>query len=259
MVVNRYRSFKSIVALAMLITSIVSACAKPSASGPASKSIAAPIHGVNYTGETFAFVVRDLQNSENYGGGEAINPYGAGGTMCCYSLPAKWKPGLKVEIAETYWLPMRPDESLPEFKKKHVVEVPAYQGSEVGALWVMRLPGGEINVISSDVQPDHPSWPGKIKGWPIPSLEYRRKLHDRLIKEAEATTDLYMRSIDELSKSPFKHASEEWNSNVALSPSRVKGYVGPNDPAYRAMLKKEYQNELAISREKVKILKEARP
>jgi hypothetical protein len=259
MVTNRYRSFRYSVALAVLIFSMVAACTKHGSSGTASKSVAVPIHGVNYTAEAFAFVVRDPLNRENYGGGEEINPYGAGGTRCCYSLPAKWRPGLKVEISETYWLPRRPDNSLPEFKKRHIVEIPAYQGSEVGELWVLRMPDGEIAVVSSDVQPDHPDWSGKIKGWPIPSLEYQRKLHDQAIAEAESTVKLYVGLNADMAKDPNKRAQEAWNSDERLRPSRLKAYRGARDPAYQAMLREHYSSELKIVRDELAKIRAARP
>ena len=246
-------------ALLVLCSSMLTACAKPGASGTAGESIPAPIHGVNYTAEPFSFVVIDPQNPKNYGGGEIINSYGAGGTMCCYSLPVKWRPGLKVEITETYWLPMKADQTLPEVKKKHVVEVPAYQGGEVGALWVLRGPGGEMTVVSSGVQPDHPSWPGKTKGWPIPSVEYQRQLQDQSIAESQSTVDLYVSSLDELSKDPGKHAKEEWDSIKVLQPARIKSFKGPDDQAYLAMLRRDYEGHLARAQSDLKKKKAARP
>ena len=246
-------------ALAVLCSPLLTACAKPNTPASSAKSIPVPIHGVNYTAEPFSFVVIDLQDPKNYGGGETINSYGAGGTMCCYSLPAQWKPGLKVEIAETYWLPMKADKSVPEVKKKHVVAIPPYQGGKAGELWVLRGTGGEMTVVSSDVQPDHQSWPGKVKGWPVPSIEYQRELQDKEIAEAQSTVALYVRSLDELKKDPEKRTLEEWDSNMLYRPDRLKPYKGPNDPAYLAMLKKDYENKLVSAEADLKNIKAARP
>ena len=246
-------------ALVVLCAPTLTACAKPGAPGTAGELISAPIHGVNYTAEPLSFVVIDPQNHKNYGGGEIINSYGAGGTMCCYSLPAKWHPGIKVEIAETYWLPIKADQTVPEVKKKHIVEVPAYQGGQVGALWVSRGPDGEMTVVSSGVQPDHQSWPGKVKGWPVPSTEYRRQMQDEAIAEAQSDVDMYVSLLDELNKNPGKRTSEAWNSDKLHQPGSLKPYKGPDDPAYRAMLKKTYESGLAIEKNSLANKKAARP
>lgn len=141
--------------MAAMCLSMLVGCAKSDMS-MSSTLIPVPIHGVNYTAEPFSFVVIDPQDRKNYGGGELINSYGAGGTVCCYTLPAKWRPSLKVEITETYWLPMKEDKSVPEIKRKHVVEVPRYLDREVGELWVLREIGGKISIVSSNYQPVHP-------------------------------------------------------------------------------------------------------
>ncbi len=246
-------------ALVALCAPMLTACAKPDASAAAVKAVPVPIHGVNYSAEPFSFVVIDPQDTKNNGGGETINAYGAGGTMCCYSLPPQWRPGLKVEIAEIYWLPMKADQSVPEVRKKHVVEVPRYQSGKAGELWVLRGTGGEMNVVSSDFQPDHKNWPGKVKGWPVPSIEYQRKLHDQSIAEAQSTVDLYVRLLDKLSQDPGKRTLEAWNSSMLHHPESLKPFEGPDDPTYLAMLKKDYANELASARDDLGNKKAARP
>ena len=246
-------------ALTVFCSVLLTACLKSNTPASAVESIPVPVHGVNYTSEPFSFIVIDPHDPKNYGGGETINSYGAGGTMCCYSLPVRWRPGLKVEIAETYWLPMKADKSVPEIKKKHMVEIPPYQGGKAGELWVLREAGGEMTVVSSDVQPDHQSWPGKVKGWPVPSIEHRRELQDRAVAEAQMRIDLYVSSLDELSKEPGKHGLEEWNSIMMFQPARLKQYKGSGDPAYMVMLKKDYENKLASARDDFKNIKAARP
>lgn len=246
-------------ALAVICSPLLTACAKSNAPAPSAKSIPVPIHGVNYTAEPFSFVVIDPQDPKNYGGGETINSYGAGGTMCCYSLPAQWRPGLKVEIAETYWLPVKADKSLPEVRKKHVVEIPPYSGGKAGELWVLRGPSGEMSIVSSDLQPDHRDWTGGIKGWPVPSVEYQRKIHDTLIVEAQNSVDLYTGLVADMDKNPSKMAQEQWEFTSASENSILKPYRGSTDPAYREMLKKDYALSLERAAEKLKRYKVTRP
>ena len=251
--------WRGALALAVLCAPILTACAKPEAPAAAAKAIPVPIHGVNYSAQPFSFVVIDPQDTKNYGGGETIDSYGAGGTVCCYSLPAKWRPGLTVRIAETYWLPPIADKSLPEITKKHEVEIPAYLNGKAGELWVLRGPDGELNVVSSNLQPDHPAWPGKIKGWPIPSVEHQRKRHDVHIVEAQGFVNVFTGLLDDMNKDPAKMAKEQWEFSSAREDAKLKPYRGHTDPAYHAMLKKEYEASLAHSIQELNRYQATRP
>lgn len=114
-----------------------------------------------------------------------------------------------MEIAETYWIPTKADQPDPAVVKRHMVDVPQYQGGKAGELWVLRRSGGGITVVSSDFQPDHLSWPGSVKGWPVPGVEYQRTLQDRAIAESQSAIDLYVQSLEELKNEPGRHALEE--------------------------------------------------
>ncbi|MGZ8295076.1 MAG: DUF3304 domain-containing protein, partial [Telluria sp.] len=157
------------------------------------------LHGVNYGGDAFSYYVTDPTKPKTSGaGGELIEPFAAGGTTCCFTLPKKWRPGIKVEVRTTHWLPQKPDGSLPEVKQIHLVDVPVYANDSPGELWVLRAADGTLAVISSDLQPDHPNWPGKLKGWPIPSLEYRRERWALIRNHQETFVTAYMKLLDEL-------------------------------------------------------------
>lgn len=223
-------------------------CGKETSSAKSSKFIAAPIHAVNYTAEEFTYVVTDPADAENSGGGETITAFAAGGTMCCFSLPAVWKPGLKVEVAETVYSPRRADGTLPSVEKKHLLDVPSYQNGQVGALWIVRAPGGTMSVVSSGLQPDHPEWPGKIKGWPVPSDEYQQKILERAIAEEQSTVDLFVRVIEELRTKPERIASESWASEMNTNPVQLTQFNGSSDPAFVEMLIKQFETELALTR-----------
>jgi hypothetical protein len=125
------------------------------------------LHGVNYSGETFTYSVADPATPENAAGGELIDPFGAGGTICCATLPSKWRPGIKLQVRTTHWLKKLPDGSLPEVKQVNLLEVPRYVDDKPGELWVLRGGDGNVSILSTDFQPDHAQWPGKVKGWPI--------------------------------------------------------------------------------------------
>lgn len=257
---NPYRlPIKSWVGLALLLPSMLVACVRGNGSSHVAASIAVPIHGVNYTAATFAFIVNDPKNRENFGGGEAIRGYGGGGSMCCYSLPAKWHPELKVEVVETYWLPIKESRTLSEFKKRHMVKIPEYKMGEAGALWVLRAPEGEIHVLSSNVQPDHRAWLGPIKGWPVPDVNYWRKLRDQGIAEAQSTVGLYVGLIDKMDENPVLRAREAWDSDTLHRPETLKAFNGPQDPAYQAMLRAAYESGLARARSDLARAEVAKP
>ena len=188
-----------------------------------------------------------------------IEPFSAGGTMCCYTLPAKWRPGIKVEVRETHWLPKRPDDSVPEISKKHLVEIPSYAVGNPGELWVVRGHDGSLQLVSSNYQPDHPMWPGTIKGWPIPSVEYQHTRQDAYIKDALQGVELYIRSLKSLEDNPKEHARDEWEMSGKYNPGAIKGYSGPDDPAYLNVLKKRYEEDLVGARAKLDQEKRARP
>ncbi|WP_083411906.1 DUF3304 domain-containing protein [Janthinobacterium sp. 1_2014MBL_MicDiv] len=238
-------------AMGVLLLPMLSACAD--------KNVPVSIHGVNYSGEVFRYAIVDPANKDNAGGGETIDPYAAGGTMCCYDLPRRWRPGIQVQVDATYWLPRKADGSLPEVKQTQVLEVPAYADGKPGELWVLRGADGKLAIISSDYQPDHASWPGKVKGWPLPSLEYRREKWDAYIQHEEGGVELWEKLLEQMRLAPLKHAREVWESERKSDPKAFSDYTGPDDTRFHAYLRADYARLLAGSRSKLEQLKKERP
>jgi hypothetical protein len=222
-------------------------------------SVPVNIHGVNYTSQEFSFTIVDPVGKKNLAGGELIGPFAAGGTMCCYTLPAKWRAGIKVQIDGTHWLPEKPDGSLPEVKETKVVEVPPYVNGKPAELWVLRGADGDLSVISSDFQPDHAKWPGKVKGWPVPSLEYQRERWDLFIKNEQMYVDLFERLSNKMRDSPAVHAAESWQYAKTDSPELLSGFSGPQDTKYHAELIKEYAASMKVAKDRLAKLQEHRP
>lgn len=236
---------------AVLLLPMLSACAKT--------DVPVSIHGVNYSGEIFRYFVVDPNDKKNSGGGETIDPYGAGGTMCCFSLPKKWRPGIKVQINVTHWLASKGDDSLQEVPETKIVEVPAYVNGKPGELWVLRGEKGDLSVISSDYQPDHANWPGKIKGWPIPSVEYRRERWQIYMDHEQGEVRTFEKALAEIENSPQKIAQEEWELAKKYDEKSLAPYSGPGDPLYISSLKKNYQAGLVRSKKNVEELRKQRP
>lgn len=248
----RVRRIRPIFAVFCLLgASLLSACEKPTSN--------VNIHGVNYSSDTFSYHVSDPAKPDSSGGGELIDPFGAGGTTCCVTLPKKWRTGIKVLVHTTHWLPQRPDGSLPEVKEEHLVEVPPYVDGKPGELWVLRAADGTVSVISSDFQPDHPKWPGKVKGWPVPSLEYRRERWEILKKHQEDFVQAYLSLLSELEKAPYSAARQAWDQAKQYEPSSLQGFAGPEDPKYIVYLKSHYLDELDDSKRDLKNLMDQKP
>jgi hypothetical protein len=245
-------SFRTYLAITFLLSIVLlAACEKP--------TVDVNLHGVNYTVDTFSYHVADPETPEKLDGGEMIDPFGAGGTTCCATLPRKWKPGLKLVVHTTHWTEDRVSKKLSEFKDKQIVEVPQYLDGKPGELWVLREVDGKVSVISSDFQPDHPKWPGKVKGWPVPSLEYRRArwaLHE---EHQQAFINAFQRLLDKLEKAPEEAAKEAWEHAKKYDSSSIKEFSGPNDVRYIAALRKEYSDGLKESQEELAKLVRERP
>jgi hypothetical protein len=217
------------------------------------------VHGVNYTDNTFTYVVVDPENPAGGAGDGLIDPFAAGGTTCCAKLPRKWQPGIKLQIRITHYLQQRPAETVVESRKLHSVEVPKYIDGTPGELWVLLNADGSVSVVSSDLQPDHAQWPGTVKGWPVPSHEYRRERWELLRKHEEMYVRIYRNSLAEMANNPGKHAQEAWNFAQKNDPSDLLSFSGPNDPKYREMLRKRDEEGLELSKKLLNTVMEARP
>jgi hypothetical protein len=230
---------------------ILAGCEKP--------TVDVNIHGVNYKDDAFSYVVADPARPDSAAGGELVDAFAAGGTTCCFTLPRVWKPGIKVQVHTIHWLEKRADGSLPEVKETHLVEVPHYVDGKPGELWIIRTPESEVNVVSSDFQPDHPQWPGKIKGWPVSSLEYQRQRWEILRDYEEGGVKLFTKMLDQIKREPLLRAKEDWNFSREHDPSALKNFSGPDDPAYLMFLRNDYEKGLERSKERLARVMEAKP
>lgn len=259
---------------------MVSQYAKTSDKAKTTKTV--NIHGVNYTDLEFSYDVQDPENKDNRGGGEIVNAFASGGIRCCYELPLSWQPGMKLRIGVTRPKRETPENRYEEEHEEHIVEVPQYAQGKPGDLWVVRNADETMSVVLSDVQPDHEQWPGKVKGWPVPSLAYQRKIYDMYVLEAEQGVRLYEELLTDLKENPDKEAKESWEYKAEIvkknypdpskPPSRsysgekgkknydlLKRFKGPDDPEFRAWLKADYEDKLQRSKERLAEVRKGRP
>ena len=200
-------------------------------------TVAVNVHGVNYTAEPFRYVLVDPANSL-IGSAEHISPFSGGGITCCFVLPKRWSPGIRVNVRSTHWLPKTDKGDLPEVEKIYTVEVPAYPEG-AGELWVLRTADGAIELVTSNVEPDHPQWPGKVKGWPEPSLAYQRKRWELHRDLAESAVKTFRQSLDELQTQKNVYLQGMWDLQKEHDRFAIEKFSGPGDPAYA-----EYQEKI---------------
>lgn len=227
--------------------------------GSERKIVEINLHGLNYSGSEFRYHVVDPDNPESGGGGELIDPFGTGGITCCAKLPRDWRPGVKLEVRTTYWQKNPSDQTRVKINEVHQIEVPRYPSGKPGELWVLRGSDGTISVVLSDYQPNHPSWPGKIKGWPIPSLEFRREKWEIARKHEADGVISTTKLLDDLEKYPIETAHEMWKVEKEYDPKSVIGFSGPRDPKYLASLKIRHKKGLDENKQRLQRILEIRP
>ena len=241
----------------VLVLPMLSACAKSERT--LDGQVPVPIHGVNYTAQEFGFVLVDPLDKENVAGEESITPYGAGGIVCCFNLPKQWRPGLKAELRATLWILPTPGHDLSSVKKSYTLDIPAYGLGKVPELWILRTADNEFSLVATNFQPNHPEWPGKIKGWPVPSVEYRRIIHARYLKEAQSNVNLHESLLAGLQNNPHEHGKEAWEFRKVSDSAALKAFKGPEDAAFLAMLRADYEAGLVEARDKLTEVKAAQP
>ncbi|MBB6133734.1 hypothetical protein HD842_001845 [Massilia aurea] len=246
--------------LLSILPILLTACAVLTPStATSSNGVSVSLHGVNYTGESFQYVVGDPKDPSNSGGGEHISPFSAGGTMCCYQLPKRWAPGIQVQVQATHWTEKGPEKKLEEITQVHMVELPRFPDREVAALWVLRTKEGAIELVFSNVQPDHPDWSGRVKGWPEPSLEYRRERWELYRNLAEDSVENNRNLLSGLQAKSQQDLRKSWELHKRYNREEVSEFTGPEDPAFSAYLKKRYVDGLRHSELKLQQIFKAKP
>ena len=233
---------------AMLATvSLVTACSTVPRS--ASKT-GVDISGVNYSDMPITYIVSDPKDSHSIGA-EPLDPFAAGGSMCCFRLPATWQPGIKVkvEILDTNRHPY----------KEEILDVPPYVDGKPGRLWAVLYQDGSVEVLSSDYGPPHEKWPGKVKGWPVPTVEYRRKLWERDLEHLKHSVHAAESLIKELRDDPETSLKSRWNHDKQYGWKKIEPFSGPDDPAYKIFIEKRNDEFLRSAREDLEYFTKNKP
>ncbi|MCA1861059.1 DUF3304 domain-containing protein [Janthinobacterium sp. HSC-3S05] len=143
-------------------------------------AMAASIQALNYSSREVDYIaVENPGNTNSGGGGDSIRPYGQGGSICCFSVPEKWHADLKVVVVYQ----LSPD---PTFHRE-TVSVPQYPDGKSGDIWLIVYEDGSVGAVVSHYGPSRPEWPGKIKGYPVPTKEYRDERRKQKLKREKAS------------------------------------------------------------------------
>jgi Protein of unknown function (DUF3304) len=230
------------------------------ACGKASEVRTVGVHAVNYSGEDFSYWIEDAADSWNAVGGEIVRPFAAGGTLCCYKLPRKWRPGIAIKVTtRIYSEDGRPQAETGSDKTMLLTLSPYANGGKAGDLWLVRHSNGALDILSSNVQPNHKEWPGKIKGWPAPSAAYQRERLTMHIQDAEIDAKSAQESLKELNKDKFGFARREWDRMREYFPDEIRRFSGPLDEEFISYLRRTNEADLAQAQLKIERLKEAQP
>jgi hypothetical protein len=199
---------RSLLIAAMMV--LTTACASPIEKAK-DGTVGVGIKSLNYSGKEVAYIAVEKPDDPNSGGGgDALNPYSSGGTICCFSIPKKWQSDLKVVVKYQFY----PEK---EYRKK-LVSVPPYAAGEPGDIWLIVYSDDSVEAVVSDYLPTRPEWPGKIKGYPIASREYRLKRWEEKLQMEKAEL-IKMEKSDNIKRTPeelqdLKDAIEITKKNI---------------------------------------------
>lgn len=236
--------------LASLCLLTLSSCAREAAQDRASVSVTA----VNYTDRElngYLFLSPDGEKKQ-VAGGPPARPFEEAGTMCCYSLPAKWRKGIRVRVQYDWW---QGDDQPRKYIVKEV-EVPPYPDGQVGTLWALLYSDDSVEVVSSDFAPGHAKWPGKEKGWPKPSLEYKQKVWQEEYLEEVARFNRLSKTVSEMSDATYEEYFESYKSSW---PDFIGTAQSSKDRLFIEKLNKFLQEHLESSADQIKKMEAGKP
>jgi hypothetical protein len=217
------------------------------------------VHGINHTEDELTYRFFDPNNEKNSAGGESILPFASGGIMCCYSVPDKWQPGIKVGVEVEVTLTSQPKGPNGFRTKKHtlIFELPKALDGKPNELWVVLKPDGKFELVASNFSPDHSQWPGTVKNWPVASKSYREKLIRDELTELQGTLQRFQIDQQKLKTDPYDYAKGQWEYDVGERKDMeiAKAYSGPNDERYTTSLIEEADRIVEHTQNKIAALK----
>ncbi len=227
-------------------------------------TVPASVSGVNYTDQDIRYRLFDPKDpKQTVVASEEIGPFAAGGVICCYNVPKTWTPGIQVGvILQSY------DNNARDYRPRQnfIVDLPPYDKSgKAGDVWFINYPDGTVGVVSTAYRPNGDEWPGKIKGWPKPSLAFQRELWERDMRLAREALESSQESMTEFDRDPKQYLKKAWDRHLAYVKdkqglARAYGrFSGPDDPTLLVFERERREASLRYSQEKVNRLTRSKP
>lgn len=204
--------------LIVAMTAMTTACA--SAEKAKDDTVGVGIKSLNYSGKEVAYIAVEKPDEQNGGGGgDALNPYSGGGsTICCFSIPKKWTPDLKVVIEYQFY---------PETGyRKQLVSVAPYAAGKPGDIWLIVHPDEGVEAVVSDFGPTRDEWPGKIRGYPVPSREYQLKKWEEKLARDKAVLAGMKKALQGDTSSLSKEELQNLKDAIKSVDARIKSLEG---------------------------------
>ena len=227
-------------------------------------TVPASVSGVNYTDQDIRYRLFDPADpKQKVVASEEIGPFAAGGVLCCYDVPKVWKPGTKVGvILQSY------DNNAGDYRPRQtfIADLPPYdEGGTAGDVWFIAYPDGTVGVVSTAYRPNGEGWPGKIKGWPKPSVAFQRELWERDMKLAMQDLNSDKQSQIEFDRDPQDYLRKLWthylesNKRHVAQNKETSMFSGPDDPAFLVHERNKQERLLKYSQDKVDRLLKVKP
>ena len=261
---NQNRVMTALIAIA--IATCLSACE--------GKQVGATVTGLNYRDDEISrFTVTDPGNDKNVMGGEAFLPYSVGGQMCCYALPARWHKGLQVKLDvktssnvlhdkgwEVYEAEQEERRKAGTLYQSVLLDIPEYHTQGTPTLWVQFLPGDRYAAIVSDAGPRDDAWPGEVKGWPEPTLEYEQKLWQREMRQAEDSLENANMLIEQYAHGVSDaQLQEKWAHYKKYERDELEHVQSYKDPEFLVFLKKSAKDYKKNAESVIDFLNKSKP
>lgn len=180
------------------IALLLSACAAPTSK--TEERSGATVRSLNYSArEIFSISAERPGEPNNGGGGDALNPYSSGGAICCFSVPSVWRPDIKVVVKYKFY----PE---PAYREA-LVTLPPYPEGKASQIWLIVHEDETAEAVVSHYGPSRDEWPGKVKGYPVPSREYRLKMWKEKIEREEADKRAFERDLQKAGITPQQRQS----------------------------------------------------
>ena len=215
------------------------------------RQVAVAVSAINYTEVELSSFLFINPETNAPAGGPPLLPYSGGGTMCCYELPQHWRPGIRVKLRYEWWDAQRTDTDYQFLE----VELPRYEG-EPTMLWALFYPDGEVEVLASAVDPGHPQWAGRERGWPVPSQAYRLKMWERDMAQLRFSENDY--SAAALNTSP-EALLQTWRHAEKYDSQDIAGFSGPDDPRFIKYRQKLFEDAVERTRQRIRQMEASKP